>query len=695
MAMTTNTERKDFDAQEGVTVQSSVSNFSAADAAGGSDASPITHNARDGKETEIHHEGTVRAQPAVSSVSPSRNISGNPVKNPKGYTVKTPQTSGAHLTSTAKSVGIKSKKKPPYLTWKLKVPWISTLIILQVVIIVAISVLNVVSSNTDGIASVPQLSDFSLTTESTWVYGLLWTALPTFLMKLLESLWNTSVSATASRQPYVNLVQPKEGKEAHNAKNTILLDYTSPLFYTWVQAFHRGHNMVGTALLMSLIVSLALIPLTSHLLYSAPSTISQPITIVRTGVLNETALTGATTIRPAIDLAKAILGYDSALPSWTTREYAFIPFNLSGPGSVEASANITTHNATAYSALLDCQQMPITSQTASLSVPEVGVSILSLNGTDRGCAVSAAVPVSNSTALYAQSWNTPHCADSTSGRLGLITGSFDDSSPIKLRNPTWVSCIPSYNQTQGVLTVSSLSSAVLVLSAFTITTSQQTSIEATLTLEHTLHSYFTFDPSSGTQVDAFGDAVLAYAQAQSPDALNDPYLVGNATQTVYATIFAGVARTVLIQPLADSTQSDATATIPVTRLYVAAPIAWTLVAIVACVLVCTVGMFAYGQVYPSILREKPVGLLGRAVILDRSEVSEFVRDMKDAAGEDEDQIEKYIQGWYSMKGTRCWFDEREGRIKLVRSGKREMRKLGKRERLWRAMRQRQPPQKST
>ena len=221
---------------------------------------------------------------------------------------------------------------PSYRPWKLDWKWITFLVLVETSIIAGIIFLDIFSARNNGIASVIQPSAISLASlkfPSTWAYGLLWTTLPTFIMKLFEIMWTTAVSATADRQPYVDLCRPKS--TSLSAKLTILLDYRSyPSLYGWFIAFRNKHGLVGAALLLNLITSLSLVPLTSHLFSTIASSTSTPISTTLASEFNESALTSTTSLRPAIDLANAIHAYGSASPAWMTAEYAFVPFNMTG-----------------------------------------------------------------------------------------------------------------------------------------------------------------------------------------------------------------------------------------------------------------------------------------------------------------------------------------------------------------------------
>src|ERR1700712_3153055 len=114
-------------------------------------------------------------------------------------------------------------------SWTLRRAWTPVFLILDIAIITGILTLDKISRSRNGIADVTpasstSLSDFSVSRALSEA-GLLWTALPSFLMALYRLIWESIVSAAASRQPYVELRKSK--KQARGAGCSIMLDYQS------------------------------------------------------------------------------------------------------------------------------------------------------------------------------------------------------------------------------------------------------------------------------------------------------------------------------------------------------------------------------------------------------------------------------------------------------------------------------------
>jgi hypothetical protein len=168
-----------------------------------------------------------------------------------------------------------------WLSWKLRCYWMVTLLFVEVGIIAAIFYLERRSTSDNGIASVPQVSTSSVSSHfavsSVWTYGLLWTTLPSLGMTLYRIVWGMLVSATADRQPSVELL-PQQGKMASNVNVTVILDYRSyPSFFNWWFAFRNRHIVLGFGMILSLLLSIGVIPLTLHLFVTALSQLNSTI----------------------------------------------------------------------------------------------------------------------------------------------------------------------------------------------------------------------------------------------------------------------------------------------------------------------------------------------------------------------------------------------------------------------------------
>ena len=132
------------------------------------------------------------------------------------------------------------------------------LLLTEAVIIAAIIVLERISAGHNWITSVPSIPTSStphFSVSDIYRYGFLWTTLPSFLMAIYGTMWNTIVSSTAERQPILELRRPKE--KAANTRVTIMLDYRSYPRST-IGQWHSGTAIISLVLQCSSVWSFPL-----------------------------------------------------------------------------------------------------------------------------------------------------------------------------------------------------------------------------------------------------------------------------------------------------------------------------------------------------------------------------------------------------------------------------------------------------
>jgi hypothetical protein len=229
-----------------------------------------------------------------------------------------------------------------------------TLLLLEVAMIAVIVTLERLSARNQGIATVPRAAiskppGTHFSTKTTWSYGLLWTSLPTFLMVLYRLGWEAMVAGTAEREPFIALNRPE--KKAAPALKTVMLDYrTYPMLYNWFIAFRRRDGLIGCGMLLSSVLSMGVVPLTSHLLTPAPATRKAVFSTVVSKSFDMN-MYGDFNLQPAFSLASSTLGFGAKSPPWTTPKYAFEPFyfkTLAGSRNYTAPTN-------AFFGQLDCR----------------------------------------------------------------------------------------------------------------------------------------------------------------------------------------------------------------------------------------------------------------------------------------------------------------------------------------------------
>jgi hypothetical protein len=299
--------------------------------------------------------------------------------------------------------------KNEWQSWKLSWWFNITVLLTEIGFIVTIIVLDWLSARNGGIVTVPNIESSSSTLSLLVIpnirqyHGLLWTSLPSFIFTLYSLIWATVVAASYERQPFIEL------QRGGNVRCTIMLDYRAyPGFYNWVLAFMHNHMHIGCAMLLNLIVSVAVVPLSAHLFVASASTHQSSVSLSFVTQYNDSLITARTNLQPFTDIATAVHVYGSIPPAWMTTEYAFAPFsttttNTSSSGS---SANLSA-TTDAYSAYLDCQALDSKSYTVSYDDQgtEQGndLGTVTVEFFDRLCSVQLLLALSSNTPTYAHS----------------------------------------------------------------------------------------------------------------------------------------------------------------------------------------------------------------------------------------------------------------------------------------------------
>jgi len=585
-----------------------------------------------------------------------------------------PQTALDESARSVSRASHHSHKEPQieWRSWKLNWWFNITVLLTEIGFIASIIVLDRLSAHNDGIVTVPNIESSSgissllATPKIRQYYGLLWTSLPSFIFTLYSLTWATVVAASYERQPFIEL------RRGGNARRTIMLDYRAyPGFYNWVLAFMHHHIHIGCAMLLSLIVSVAVVPLSAHLFVASASTHQSSVSLSFSTQYNDSLDIARTNLQPFIDIATAVHAYGSTPPAWMTTEYAFAPFSTTTTSSSSRSSANLSATTDAYSAYLDCQALE--SGSYMVSYDDQGTEQGNDQGTvtvkfsDRSCSVQLLLALNSYTPTYAHSWYAT-CKGQAVNRLGMLAGTYSSSSRSKLTDFSVISCIPSYWHSTGPLTVSLNGASPLTSNYIDFTERTSTAMQPAFsyTFEAVLHEYSIFNAASAIDADALGFSILSAANtaadkdakaAMAPDAIRD------ATERVFTTLYAALATSELLTPAESATSGSGVLVEPVNRLFVTHPIAYTIVAVLVLVLASHMALWIYAVRHRSVLGEAPVGLLGSAVLLERSDVGEVVRKVRARCGE-EGEVREGLKKGFDVKGAKCFWDEHEGRIRV-------------------------------
>lgn len=546
-------------------------------------------------------------------------------------------------------------------SWKLRKRFTIPLAVLDSVIIFAVLFLERTSSNHNGFTTISSISTepvarFSAS-NTIWSYGLLWTALPALLMTLYRLAWDSLVSAAADREPFIELFKSKSKDEASSVRRTIMLDYRSesPPYNCGV-AFRNRHHILGISMILSMVLSIVLVPLISHLIVAMPIDVLSEITVTISSAFDDGAVSSRTDLQSPMNIAAAVSIFGAIPPPWSTAQYAFEPFDIKDNAT---SGNVTAR-VNAYSGLLDCQ----VKTESELSVTNTS-NLVTIHGIDRNCAIpNTLVAFSNLTgaSAYALAWSTLQCGPKLHySRFGIVTGNFSDSSHSSLTHLTVLSCIPSYWKTSGQLTMNIVPGKSPEVLSFSPEENNATEFHPSFysVVENSLPSYTFFDPSNSIDSDIWGRLVYSMASRQHPENPLLASVIQSSMETLYSSFFASMASTYVFQASENSQQVDALLSEQLTRLVVVSTVAWTVAIIMFLILICNVILIIHSEKSQSILHEEPIGLLGSAVLLNNStDISDFVAQLCENSANVREKVKK------EYPNLRCWYDRLNKRIEL-------------------------------
>ena len=526
-------------------------------------------------------------------------------------------------------------KQREWKSWKIKKPWLLFLLVLETCFVIVILVLGFISKRDSGFANLGDAPAFlardPAVEQAIWAQGIFYTALPAFIMTLFQTCWHSSVAALAKRQPYVELRKLKGGP----ARTTILLDYPEPFALSWVSAVKNEHYWLAACMLSSATVAFLVVPLTSFLFTTAQFDVNNTFPLSVETAFNTSILDDYPNFPNLrfMDTAAAIHVQGANPPPWTNAEYAF-PSVARLSAFVEGNA---TFESSAYSAHADCKYLDEHTYRKTVSTPEEsGIPAISIfiSANDRGCQISNNInfrtsPESPKT--FIRSWATWTCpAHAGWSRFSFLMGRVTTDQ--KLANFSLVSCVPSYRESLGNLTVNwNGNTAVPDIKAFSATNvSEVRAGDIWRFFEMGFQSPGCYDPGSDVDTNQFGLQVYWLASKRMPTSPLLPNAIIDAAQTMFATMYAVFTSLHLLQPTDAPVQRNGSMSVQITRLIVVPPIAYAIIGVLLVVAGLNVALFFETQKL-SILSEEPVGLLGAAAILHKStdivdEIDKLARD---------------------------------------------------------------------
>ncbi|KAK3691218.1 hypothetical protein LTR37_018806 [Vermiconidia calcicola] len=484
------------------------------------------------------------------------------------------------------------------------------------------------------------------------------------------------VRAAGSRQPYVELRRSRIGEDkGAPAEKSISLDYQShwAVVAPW-KAITNGHFLLAYSFGIMLVANIVLTALAANLLYTAnvqrgaSQSVTQSLTfnpVERFQTTDHWDLTAAT------DRVLGARVYGGELQPWTTLTESILPF---ATDKVPSTKNFTVP-AISWSAELDCRVLD-TAYEFELGLTSDG---WKFNAVDRGCEFknqyfSAVATVDQFLGVFSN-WA---CGPQARWHRVLVvaaiaTGDREtvQSHVAALTNKTAVSCIPLYSSSIGLLSVSidASRSDDPVINSFAPTAREVFDPPPIFTrgYEAGLEEVPTTQ-MPGLFSSQFGELVYRDAKAASPESYFSGDVLRLATERVFASTFAVVAQQYLLEP---STPHQVTGTVyqAETRLVIVLPVAYTIVSILLTLLIMLVWISWYGRTHASILYEEPIGMLGVAALLRKSELMEMVDAVH--AGGYGGKVARTIAAVLSKSKSRWEFEDwdlpESARLRSIRS----------------------------
>jgi hypothetical protein len=561
--------------------------------------------------------------------------------------------------------GEKLREAPDWLPRSLSLGFMVFLILWDLVMIVVLLALTIVSSRRQGISTIQSAAIASLNSSTfslSSAYGLLWTSLPSLILSLYNLSRGLSVAATGVRQPYVTLWRKPDGAPA---RKTIFLDYQFQGGILGARRMLRNrHWSILAATLLSFLTSVAIIPLSSHVLEVRHTSFNSTVQVQYNSSLNETIFDGPFNLLGALDIASAVIVYQAAPPPWMDRLYAFRPFTLSNP-PINGSVTVET---TAYSAVLDCRII-----TPDQYLLDSSGNFPNVKFTDRGCSTSQYLNNDDFAPLVFLSFSEESCTiEAQFSRIGLLAASYNNASQ-STTALCIVSCEPSYWQVNGSLTVSLDGGSEPLVSSFR-SSSPWDLFRPTYWkfFESYLVSYAVIDQTRYISGDELGRKVYGYAQEKSPQNILDPETLKGGLEDVFTAVHAGFLKTNIFTAT-PPTSFPATLTTPEYRLFVVAATAAVILCFMLFNLLCNIWLLVRSRRYPSILAEEPRGLIATTALAydsrpdaEQPGIYSAIQRFKGRYPDDNAVREKMekMKKHYDVDNMVCYFDQETWTIRL-------------------------------
>ncbi|EXJ56753.1 hypothetical protein A1O7_07097 [Cladophialophora yegresii CBS 114405] len=505
------------------------------------------------------------------------------------------------------------------------------LLLAEVALIVAIGTLFALSRQRTGFVDVgfeERSLDFSSFPGALrWGQGLLWTTFPVLIIGLYKLFRDAVVAALVVETPYIELARTSRDRPV-KARKSVYLDYRS--YFAIVacgKAWKNKHYFLSICLVLSFVEALGLVPLTARLFAAREELLPKEAAINVLSAFDTSAPLGTVDYGALMDAVSASWINESPLPRGTDGDFAFSRIEPTEP-----AINFTISAPTNASRLtMDCAEVPISSANPNVVDETDNFVTVSFSTRDRGCDIEGSIPAQTDGSDFLEAILTSKCPDGAgNSRIGFFYGAV--SATGDLTSSILVSCIPTYWSAPGILTVvttnSTFSDRVVETPRFDASAYDVHDLGIPAQqFEQGVMTVQTFNPATTSAGNTNAPLRLAELVVRRIEALGQPYTADtliNAVNRIYPAIYTILALTYFYPELAPPLAVTGTLAVPQNRLHVVPPVAIAMLVTLAILGASTAYLLFYLRFHPSILAEEPVGLLGAASLLRRSNIAEII-----------------------------------------------------------------------
>jgi hypothetical protein len=544
-------------------------------------------------------------------------------------------------------------KKPPEkkAPFNLSLWGLLILLIFEVLILIALAVLWVLTTKHNGFVDVPD-TPASITASKNiherllWIYSLLWTSVPAFIVTMCGALFATTLRALQDSRPTIELRRASDAdsntfsygprkagyllpfrrkapihqiEEKAKAKHTVLLDYGRDWFpfVDSYHAFQNKHFLISACTIVKWFF-VAIGPLAAAIISIGNVPSSKGIAVTTNSFFDDNK--NVSSSRLALQSTSAILLNNASSHPWSTDMYSVVPFfaNSETPGNLSADTRT-------FSGTLDCVPISVETLQSAGNLTLVDQVVPTFNFVDRGCPGSTFLTVAQGTPVYANTFYLDCPYEAVPMRLVLLTGVYENTSRYLLGNVSLISCIPYFWKSISRVTVLSAANSLEKPGQILNIVEDKSSVKQWLPSLWSrwmpeITEYRVQDPRLLMDADDFG--FITYNYAMNSSGTID---FAQAMNITFSVLFATFSTLEAYSPLPESFASNGTLSRPGNRLFVVFLPATIVTFVMALSFVVTIWISVYAYKHRVILKEHVGLILGHALLLEGNDgVGSFV-----------------------------------------------------------------------